>query len=322
MAACLGLLAAACGSTPASAPRTAPQELGPAATTTAAAGGPSVAPVGVAAPLTGQPVTAAVQRRPVLAVAVSSAPAPRGLDRADIVIEEITSPVRYVALYQSRDADLVGPVAETRPVDGQLLAVGRPAVAYAGGRPGFVTQMRTSGAIDLGLPSHPELYRRSGAAAYVSTAALFGQARGALPAVPPLTFAEAGEKLAAGGVVPAAGATITLGGGGTRHWTWVPAALAWRSDSGLQVSNVIVQEVGYKRIEPTKGSDATVPSARVLGSGRCTVLSGPSLVPCQWVRKGLHQLTNYLDRSGVPLRLAVGPSWLVLAPPGSVVTRR
>jgi len=321
VAACIGLLAAGCGSAPAASPRTAPQDSASASSPPAASGS-SIAPIGVPAPLTGSPVSVAVQRRPVVAVAVGSTPAPRGLDRADIVVEEVTSPVRYVALYQSRDADTVGPVTETRPVDGQLLAVGRPAVAYAGGRPGFVVQLRGSGAVDLGRASHPELYRRSGTAWYVSTAALFGAARGALPALPQLTFAEADDRLATRGVVAARDVTIAPPGSAPTRWTWVPAARAWRSDRGLQVSNVIVQEVGYKRIEPTKGSDATVPSARALGSGTCTVLSGESAVPCQWVRKGPRQLTNYLDAAGVPLRLAAGSSWLLLAPDGTRVIRR
>jgi hypothetical protein len=287
-----------------------------------AAPGAPIAPIGVPAPLTGALVSAAVQSRPTVAVAVGSTPAPRGLDRADIVVEEVTSPVRYVALYQSRDADTVGPVTETHPVDGQLLAVGRPAVAYAGGRPGFVAQLRGSGAVDLGQASHPELYRRSGTAWYVSTAALFAAFRGGPAALPQLTFAETGDRLATRGVVAARDVTITPPGSAPTRWTWVPAARAWRSDRGVQVSNVIVQEVGYKQIEPTKGSHATVPSARALGSGSCTVLSGGSAVSCRWVRKGPRQLTNYLDAAGVPLRLAAGPSWILLAPDGTRVIRR
>ena len=323
MAACFGLLLAGCGSAPGATPRTAPQESTP-ATTTAPASGPSVLPVGVPAPLTGVPVSAAVQRRPVLAVAVGSSPAPRGLDRADIVVEEISSPVRYVALYQSRDADTVGPVTETRPVDAQLLAGGKPAIAYTGGPKGFVTQLRRAGVVDLGYPSQPAAYRASGSGLYVSTATLFGLARSAAPAAPRLTYAEAGEPFATKGAAKAAQVSVTTPGAAAQQWAYVPASQGWqRADLKIPVSNLVFQEVEYRRIEVQKGSGVVVPSARVaVGSGRSTVLSGPAAVAGQWVRKGLKQATNFLDPAGVPLRLAPGSTWVVLLPPGSKVAVR
>lgn len=321
VAACFGVLVAGCGSTPAATPRTAPQQSGPA---TSAAPGPSVAPVGVPAPLTGLPVTEAVQRRPVLAVAVGSSPAPRGLDRADIVVEEISSPVRYVALYQSRDADTVGPVTETRPVDAQLLAGGKPAIAYTGGPKGFVGQLQRVGVVDLGYPTQPAAYRADGSTFYVATSTLFGLARGAAPASPRLTYAEAGDPFATKGAGKAAQVAVTIPGAATQRWAYVPASSSWqRADLKVPVTNLVFQEVEYREIEVQKGSGVLVPSARVaVGSGRSTVLSGPAAVSGQWIRKGYKQVTNFLDPAGVPLRLAPGSTWVVLLPPGSKVTVR
>lgn len=320
-AACFGLLVAGCGSTPSAAPRTAPLE--PAAPTTAAAPAPPAAPTGTPAPLTGLPVSAAVARRPVLAVAVGSSPAPRGLDRADIVVEEISAPVRYVALYQSRDAASVGPVTQTRPVDAQLLAVGRPAVAYSGGPRGFVTQLQRAGVVDIGYQTQPSAYQPDGSSLYAPTSTLFGLARGALPASAQLTFAGAGQPFATEGAGRAGQVLAAMPGAPAQQWTYVPASRTWqRSDLGVRVTNLILQEVPYRQVELQHGQGVLVPSARVVGSGRCTVLSGSATVRGQWIRKGAKQVTNFLDPAGVPLRLAPGPTWVVLLPPGSSVTVR
>lgn len=324
VATCCGLLLAGCGSAPAPAPRTAPQATA-AETTSAAAPGQAVVPVGVPAPLTGVPVSAAAQRRPVIAVAVGSTPAPRGLDRADIVIEEISEPVRYLALFQSRDSDTVGPVVPARPVDAQLLSgAGRAAVAHTGGPQGFLTQLDKAGAIDLSSPTQPDAYRDSGGALYTATPALFKLATGATPAVPRLAFGAAGQPLAGKGLVKAGRVTVTIPGAATQDWSYVPASKTWqRADLRLPVTNLVFQTVEYRELEVQRGSGVLVPGARVAtGSGRSTVVSGPAAVPGQWVRKGIKQVTNFLDGASVPVRLAPGATWVVLLPPGSAVTVR
>ncbi len=324
VAACCGLVLAGCGSTPAPAPRTAPQASA-SATTTAAAPGTSVTPIGVSAPLTGVPVSASVQRRPVVAVAVGSSPTPRGLDRADIVIEEISSPARYLALFQSRDSDTVGPVVPTRPVDAQLLSgAGKAAIAHAGGPQGFLTQLEKAGAVDLSTAAQPSAYRESGSALYTATPTLFKIAGGATPAVPRLAFGTAGAPLTGKGVVKAARVSVTIPGATTQQWSYVPASKAWqRSDLRLPVTNLVFQTVEYRELEVQKGSGVLVPAAKVAtGSGRSTVASGPAAVTGQWVRKGVKQVTNFLDGASVPVRLAPGSTWVVLLPPGSAVTVR
>lgn len=312
---------AGCGSAPAATPRTAPLDTASATASVAAPVAPT--PTGTPAPLTGLPVSATVARRPTLAVDVSSTPAPRGLDTADIVFEEISSPVRFIALYQSRDAASVGPIAEARPVDSQLLAGGTPAVAYSGGPKGSVTQLQKAGVVDVGYQAQPSAYQADGGSVYASTAALFGLARGALPAGPQLTFSLAGEPLASKGATPAAALTLTLPGGAVQRWAYAPATKSWRrADLGVRVTNLILQEVPYRQLELQHGQGVFVPSAKVIGTGRSTVLSGAAVVRGTWIRKGAKQLTNFLDPGSAPVRLAPGASWVVLVPPGSTVAVR
>ena len=104
VAACsVGLIAvlAACSARPDTAPARPASPASPAdqRTTTAA----PTRSTGTVAPLTGLAVTAAVAQRPAVAVPVSG-PDPNGLGSADLVFEEMSSPVRYLAVFQSTEA--------------------------------------------------------------------------------------------------------------------------------------------------------------------------------------------------------------------------
>src|SRR5580658_2672033 len=79
---------------PASVTSSADPQGGSAATISKPTG--SAGAAGTVAPLTGLTVTAATAQRPAVAVAVAGSD-PVGLGSADLVFEEITSPVRYLA---------------------------------------------------------------------------------------------------------------------------------------------------------------------------------------------------------------------------------
>jgi hypothetical protein len=293
----------------------------PGATTSAA---PSTTAAGAAtepAPLTGLPVPPATARRPLLAVAVGSDPAPRGLDRADLVVEELSTPARYVAMFQSRDATQIGPVVPARPVDAQLLGFGRPVLAYDGGPRGVLNQLQRAGVVDLSRSSHADAYQSGADGIYTSTTSLLAEAGTVGPAVPQLTYASSGEPFATKGATAARSVTVTPAGSAAQQWTYVPSGRVWQlGGSPVRVANVIFQEVEYHQIELQKGQGNLVPSAKALGSGKATVLSGSAVVQGQWIRKGAKQPTNYLDAASVPLRLAAGSTWIVLVPAGTPVS--
>ena len=80
---------------------------------------PSPGPTGSAstvstrmAPLTGLPATARSAGRAAVAVPLSS-DQPQGLAAADVVFEEMSSPLRYIAVFQSRDDSSAGPVGNS-----------------------------------------------------------------------------------------------------------------------------------------------------------------------------------------------------------------
>jgi hypothetical protein len=90
-------------------------------------------------PLTGLPADV-LPEHPALLVKVSNSPEARpqtGLDRADVVFEELTEGgvTRFIAVFHSQLPDVVGPVRSARPVDAQVMSgFGYPGFAYSGAR--------------------------------------------------------------------------------------------------------------------------------------------------------------------------------------------
>jgi len=146
------------------------------------------------APLMGLPLTDPARlARPALVVKIENAPASRpqsGLDGADVVYEEIVEGgiTRFLAVFHSTDAGVVGPVRSLRPSDPDIISPFGGLFAYSGGIPNFIDVLRrTPGVTDVGVdlldegPDKP-YSRRSGRSApnnlYTSTAKLYAIAPG------------------------------------------------------------------------------------------------------------------------------------------------
>jgi hypothetical protein len=100
------------------------------------------------AALTGEPVSADMTRRPIVAVKIDNYRLARpqwGLDLADAVIElNVEGVTRFVALFQT-DLPAVGPVRSARTSDLDLLfAMNRPAFGYSGANTGVDAWIRSA----------------------------------------------------------------------------------------------------------------------------------------------------------------------------------
>jgi hypothetical protein len=286
-----------------------------AATTPAAAAGP-------VAPLTGLPASAAVAGRPAIAVRVPL-DGGIGLNDADLVYQEYEQPalLKVLAIFQSKDAAEIGPVGGVRPADPALLPSLRPLYANIGGASGTegllekaaVTQVTSSGAASA--------YRSGTAGLMTSTAGVLAAApRGSKPPPAVLPMAGAGDRFTTSHASPARTITITPPGAPAETWTYSPAGHSWlRSGTpGVAVANLILQNVQYKQVL-LRDPDRLAQSARVLGRGTCTAVSGGTATPCSWYKRSATAVTGYVDAATVPLRFAPGPTWFVLLPPDSKV---
>jgi Protein of unknown function (DUF3048) N-terminal domain/Protein of unknown function (DUF3048) C-terminal domain len=308
----------------------------PAAATSAAqsAGGASRAPAQDAtavAPLTGQAVTPAVAQRPAVAVAISG-PNPAGLGSADLVYEETSSPVRYLAVFQSAEASAVGPVASTRPTDGQLLSVLHPLTGYAGGTASFVSVLDATKIVDVGYPGHASLYSSGSGGLTTSTAALAAAGKSDGPPPGLFFYRDPGVPLASAKQTRPASVRLDVPGQQEQRWDYDATAGRWVRTAGgprASVANLIVQIVDFKTVYLSRKYGQTAQSARAIGTGPATVFSaasagtatpggiGGTAAAGTWVKPGLTTVTNYLDASGVPMDFARGPTWIMLTPAGT-----
>jgi hypothetical protein len=285
------------------------------------------------APLTGLPASsAAAAGKPAVAVDLGGTD-PAGLGSADVVFQEFSTPVRYVAVYQSRQAD-AGPVASTQPSDVEVLSVLHPLLGYDGAAaPYFVTSLDKSKVKDAGYGSHPSFYTTGAQGLTASTSTIASGISG--DTAPPPLFAYRGAStgastLATTGVSRPTGVQITIRGQGTEEWSFDQGADLWKQTSGgpaAEVANLIVQMVPYKTIGVNAKAGITMQSAQVIGSGKVEVLSasaaggtGGTVAAGTWSKPHFGEITNYLDSSGAPMDLQPGPTWVLLAPPGTQVS--
>jgi hypothetical protein len=286
----------------------------------------SAAAAGPLAPLTGLPVSDSVAQRPAVAVAVAG-PDPVGLGAADVVFEEMAAPVRYLAVFQSGEAGKVGPVASTRPTDGQVLSVLHPLTSYYGGTSAFISVLDATKIIDDGYATHASFYSAGPSGLTVSTAAVTAGSSGDAPPPGLFSYRAPGAALASVKEAHPTSVRIEVGGQQAQQWSFDAATDRWVQTSGgprVSVANLVVQIVPFKTVYLSRKYGQTTQSARVVGTGAVTVFSGTTPGGAGgteaagiWFKPGLAGVTNFFDAAKVPMSFGAGPTWVVLAPAGT-----
>jgi hypothetical protein len=288
---------------------------------------------GPLAPLTGLPAASeAAADKPAVALDLTGSD-PSGLTSADLVFQEFSAPVRYIAVFQSKQAT-AGPVTGTQPADKQALSVLHPLIGYDGAAaPFFITSLDKSKLKDAGYGAHPSLYTTGTQGLTTSTQAIISAVTG--ETAPPQVFRYRGSSsgantLAATGVSRPTSARVSIPGNATQDWTFSQKHNAWELTSGgppVRVANVVVQTVPYKTIGINKRAGISAQVAQVLGRGHAEVLSGSAAggsggtaASGTWAKTHIRDVTNYLENSGSPMAFQPGPTWIILAPPGTTVS--
>jgi hypothetical protein len=281
------------------------------------------------APLTGLPASAAVAQRPAVAVLVTGSD-PVGLGAADLVLEEMTAPARFLAVFDSTQAARVGPVAATRPVDGQALSVLHPVTGYDGGTSSFISVLNATKIVDGSYASHPTAYAQGPAGLTASTPALAAAGRSDGPPPGLLPYRTAGTPLASAGESHPTSVRITVPGQPVQQWKFDVKAGRWVETAGgpqASVANLIIQFVSFKTVYLSRKYGQTTQSARVIGTGRAVVFSGATpgggggtAATGSWDKPGLTGLTDYFDAAHLPMGFSPGPTWVILAPAGTSIS--
>lgn len=282
-------------------------------------------------PLTGLPSNDDPKAlRPALVVKIDNNPQARpqtGLNEADIVFEENVEQItRFAAVFQSSDADPVGPIRSGRTQDIALLsALNHPLFAWSGGNGNVTRAIRASDLIDIsvGVVGDQGGYFRDNSrnvdvehTLYATTTALFSLTPLFAPP-PPAQFQYRADGAPVAGE-PALGAEVAMDGVKVT-WVWDSAVGAYMRSQGNNVHevvgggqvnapNVVVLEVDY---QPSP-ADARSPEAQTVGTGVAIVFTGGNVIRGTWTRNDKLQPFSLVDDSGAPILLTPGRTWVEL----------
>lgn len=310
----------------------------------------TTAPPPPLAPLTGLPaLSASTAIRPAVIVKIDNDTAARpqsGVDQADVVYEEVVEGgiTRYLAVFQSQDADIVGPVRSVRETDADIVRPIGGLFAYSGGIAAFVNLVDAAGITDVGAVTDGGAYYRSSLRAapdnlYTSTSVLRERTPSGMRPPPPLfeyvaahqPFSEVGER-------NVSKVTVAMSPSAIVTWTYSSPSEQWlRSVDGsnqevaegtsltpgppIAFTNVIVQMVPYQNTGYIDPAGNPVPDANVVGTGPAVILSGGKLVDATWSKPTPSSVTTYLASDGSRIiRLLPGQTWVMLAPTGAALT--
>ena len=308
----------------------------------------AASPTGVASPLTGALVASSVARRPAVIVKVDNAPDARpqaGLDEADVIYEERVegSVVRFLSVFQSKDATVVGPVRSVRSTDAAVIAPLGGVFAFSGGITPFINRVKATGVLTVTESDDPKVgvYKRAGRtrpyATFANTAKLRAQLKTTVNPPPPLfarirpgtTFGQANPSAR-----PITGLRVVFGSLTTADWTWDATKKLWlRTTNGtvhllenkerLSTGCVVLQTVPYKPTQYTDRANFGVDEAVITGTGKATVACDGAAVAARWSKPTLKSVTSYVsEATGAPIQLPVGRVWVSLVPTNGAITMK
>ncbi|ANH38713.1 Putative lipoprotein YerB precursor [Nocardioides dokdonensis FR1436] len=277
-------------------------------------------------PLTGLPVTGsqtAAQDHPVMVVKMDNTPssAPqRGLDAADLVVEELVEGgvTRLAAFYYSRIPGTVGPVRSMRASDIGIVSPAGAAVVTSGAAPVTLQRVRGAG-IDFFSEGAKGFFRDSGRAApynlftdLAATTTLVESAEARPDDYLPWGDAQDLPRgKPAGSLSASFGSHTTTWSYGKDGWTnsnsYAAQGEQFPADTVL-VLRVQVGDAGYR--DPAGNP---VPETKLEGKGDAMLFHDGRVVRGQWSKKSL-QAPIALSVRGKELTVPAGRTWIELVP--------
>jgi hypothetical protein len=293
----------------------------------------------VVAPLTGVRV-AKVAAQPALVVKIENSSAARpqtGVDRADLVVEELVEGgiTRFAAMFQSRSAasvGTVGPVRSLRDVDASIAGPTRGLLASSGGASVVLRRLRKA-PVQLVLPSRSAYYRSKARSAphnlYARADRLWAEADRAHRAPPaaylPWAADAASASTSGSGSRPASRLLLTFSRAAHPRWSYDATSKRWLRSEGstpstvasgvrLSAQNVVVLRVRTRDAGYRDPVGNPVPETVFTGTGSALVLTGGRQVAGRWSKASPSAPLKLATARGAPLTVAPGTTWLELVP--------
>ena len=274
-------------------------------------------------------------RRPALAVKIDNVSIARpqaGINQADVVYEELVEAglTRLIAIFQTTDSRVVGPVRSARTSDPPLLTgFDRPLFAYSGANRGTRKVVRESDLTDVGYDNSRDSYwrstsRRAPHNLFTSTERLWElhSDRDEIPK-PPYTIRTENAPLhpnakeATGVFIDFGHAEIDYSWNGS-GWERTHNGEPHGDGDGVRVAptNVVIQFTSYGK----SAADLRSPEAITEGSGEVWVFTDGHLIEGEWKRKKDSEPAE-ITSNGIPIRLTPGNTWVALAKSGTATWR-
>jgi len=249
-----------------------------------------------------------------------------GLERADIVIEEIVEGItRFMAVFHSDVPEVVGPVRSARTQDMLIVPMlNTPIFVWSGGNRKVSSIVRKGPVVNISAST------ASGRSVFYRTKKRRGPhnllARGSRILAIATETARQPQQLFTYRSADAGIGGRNIDGAKVRmsstrvQWLWSAEQQRWlRSsdgkvhlvDGGRQVSadNVVILEVKYTRSK----ADPRSPEAQTVGTGTAMVLTGGRLIVGTWSRQVLGEPWVLRDGNGEVIALTPGQTWVELA---------
>ncbi|MFV1991243.1 MAG: DUF3048 domain-containing protein [Acidimicrobiales bacterium] len=291
-------------------------------------------------PLTGveQPEGAQIERA-ALAIKIDNVEAARqqaGINEADIIYEERVEGglSRLLAIYQSQDASLVGPIRSARSTDVPiLLSLQDPLFAWSGANAAFAKLIQGADVKDVGYSAAPlgtyEVMadREAPSNLFSSTELLWGATTD--PDGPPRSIF---RYLGGGDALPEEARDVSMVsvsfGATDVEFRWDESLGGWvRSQNGtpfvdadgdvVAPENLVVQFVEYRSTDQVDSNGVAVPEA-VLEARFAPVwyLVNGKLVTGSWQKFSAQTPFQYTFNNGRYAQLSPGQTWVVLVEDG------
>lgn len=292
-------------------------------------------------PLNGLPFAdaAALDRR-VIAVKIDNHERARpqtGIDQADAVYELLVESglTRFIAMFHSRDPEVVGPMRSGRPTDPTLILPTGGVFAISGAQDWVISRIRGAGVNLIGEVGRPATFRSSQRRAphnlYVDIAALRAVAddRGYADAPPPEQFSfepwDEDTGGVAGDVLLKWSNTVTVtwrfdDGVYRRHQEGEPHLLVEDGEtSQIEADTLVVIDAPRYTARPP-GRGTAVPAMDTVGSGNARVFHDGRVVEGSWARESASDPFTLTSFEGETLTVPPGRLWVSIFPSDRVVS--
>lgn len=291
----------------------------------------------VACPLTGQEArNERLAGRTAVAVKIENIAASRpqaGLNQADIVYEQPVEGgiTRFIAVYQCRNAQRLGPIRSARHADPLVLEqLGDVAFAYSGAVQQVVDAVAATGTIqDISQDKAPQVYEADPSRSaphnlYSSTQALLGEAE-RRNAPPEQVFEYDEEPPAQEGSRRARDVHLDFSPAADVFWTYRPQRGIYVRSHGetphtledgaqVQTDNIVVMVVQLRDTGIVDAAGNPSLEAVVVGSGPAYVIRDGRVTEGTWKRDDRGDITRLLDGEGEVIPLSPGRTWVELFP--------